>query len=163
MPFSLRFDPVIRAEPLTFVKGHCPLAEDARQALSMTAEPIFAPCAQRRHRRSSPTGLSPGAFDKVVIATTARTPVSWLGLRLAIGLRRLVTMRLPEDGGVDVKRWGLRFLIIEDTHEIWRTDLFSELRALGYRDVARNRLNVMMERECRSIISSCLRSGSCWR
>ena len=35
-------------------------------------------------------------------------PANWLGMRLAIGLRRIVMKRLPEDGGVDVKRWGLR-------------------------------------------------------
>lgn len=51
---------------------------------------------------------APGSFDKAVIATTSRMPDNWLGMRLAIGLRRLVSMRLPEDGGVDVERWGLR-------------------------------------------------------
>ena len=35
-------------------------------------------------------------------------PANWLGRLLAIGLRRIVMKRLPEDGGVDVKRWGLR-------------------------------------------------------
>ncbi|HEY5609022.1 MAG TPA: FkbM family methyltransferase [Alphaproteobacteria bacterium] len=52
--------------------------------------------------------LAPGPFDAAVIAMTSRLPVNWLGLRLAIGLRRMVTMRLPADGGVDVERWGLR-------------------------------------------------------
>ncbi len=52
--------------------------------------------------------LAPGAFDDAVMAMTMRLPDSWLGMRLAIGMRRMVTMRLPEDGGVDVERWGLR-------------------------------------------------------
>jgi len=39
-----------------------------------------------------------------------------------------------------------RFLIIEDTHGLWRVDLFSELSARGYRMTTRNRQNVMMER-----------------
>jgi hypothetical protein len=37
-------------------------------------------------------------------------------------------------------------MIIEDTHELWRDDLFAILYARGYRTVARTRLNVMMER-----------------
>ena len=51
---------------------------------------------------------APGAFDRAVIALTSRLPDNWLGLRLAIGLRRLVTMRLPDDAGLDVERFGLR-------------------------------------------------------
>lgn len=52
--------------------------------------------------------FAPGPFDRAVIAMTSRLPVSWLGLRLAIGMRRMVTMRMPEDGGLDVERWGMR-------------------------------------------------------
>jgi FkbM family methyltransferase len=52
--------------------------------------------------------LAPGALDRAVIAMTSGMPVNWLGMRLAIGLRRIVMKRLPEDGGVDVQRWGLR-------------------------------------------------------
>jgi FkbM family methyltransferase len=44
-----------------------------------------------------------------VIASTSHLPDNWLGLRLAIVLRRLVTMRLAyPDGALDVVRWGLR-------------------------------------------------------
>jgi FkbM family methyltransferase len=43
-----------------------------------------------------------------VIAATSRLPDNWLGLRLAIGLRRIVTMRLADDNGLDVVHWGLR-------------------------------------------------------
>jgi FkbM family methyltransferase len=50
----------------------------------------------------------PGLIDRAVIATTSRLPNNWFGLRLAIGLRRIVTMRLADDSGLDVERWGLR-------------------------------------------------------
>jgi FkbM family methyltransferase len=48
------------------------------------------------------------SLDRAVIAATSRLPDSWLGLRLAILLRRIVTMRLSGDAGLDVERWGLR-------------------------------------------------------
>ena len=51
---------------------------------------------------------TPGPFNRAVIAATGRLPDNWLGLRLAILLRRLVMMRLGDDGGFDVERWGLR-------------------------------------------------------
>jgi FkbM family methyltransferase len=51
---------------------------------------------------------APGWFDSTVIAATSRLPDNWLGLRLAIGLRRAVTMRVSDDTGFDVVRWGLR-------------------------------------------------------
>src|SRR6201981_1681030 len=53
--------------------------------------------------------LAPQQFDRAVIALTSRLPNNWLGLRLAILLRRLVTVRLAyPDGALDVMRWGLR-------------------------------------------------------
>jgi FkbM family methyltransferase len=53
--------------------------------------------------------LAPGQFDRAVIALTSRLPNNWLGLRLAILLRRFVTVRLAHpDGALDVVRWGLR-------------------------------------------------------
>jgi FkbM family methyltransferase len=43
------------------------------------------------------------------MAITGRLPDTWFGLRLAMVLRRIVTMRLPyPDGAMDVERWGLR-------------------------------------------------------
>jgi FkbM family methyltransferase len=58
---------------------------------------------------SSFGALVPGSFDRAVIALTSRLPDNWLGLRLAIALRRLVTMRLAyPDGALDVIRWGVR-------------------------------------------------------
>jgi len=43
------------------------------------------------------------------MALTEPLPDNWAGLRLAILLRRAVTMRLPyPDGALDVERWGLR-------------------------------------------------------
>ena len=52
--------------------------------------------------------LAPGLFDAAIIAVTGGLPRNWLGMRLAIGLRRLVTKRLRGDPGLDVNRWGLR-------------------------------------------------------
>src|ERR1700739_2345385 len=46
-------------------------------------------------------------LDHLIIAATSLLPNNWLGLRLAILLRRAVTMRLPDDAGIDVERWGL--------------------------------------------------------
>src|SRR5262245_16216628 len=58
---------------------------------------------------SSFGALAPGPFDRAVIALTSGLPDNWLGLRLAILLRRLVTMRLSyPDGALDVTSWGLR-------------------------------------------------------
>jgi FkbM family methyltransferase len=52
--------------------------------------------------------FAPGWLDRSVMAATGHLPDNWLGLRLAILLRRIVTMRLPGDRGFDVERWGLR-------------------------------------------------------
>jgi FkbM family methyltransferase len=52
--------------------------------------------------------LAPGPLDKAVIAVTGCLPNNWLGVRLAILLRRIVFMRLAGDAGFDVERWGLR-------------------------------------------------------
>src|SRR5580700_4903880 len=60
---------------------------------------------------STPTfgALAPGWLDRTVMATTKPLPDNRAGLRLAIVLRRLVTMRLAyPDGALDVIRWGLR-------------------------------------------------------
>jgi FkbM family methyltransferase len=53
--------------------------------------------------------LAPNWLDRTVMAMTKPLPDSWAGLRLAILLRRAVTMRLNyPDGALDVERWGLR-------------------------------------------------------
>jgi hypothetical protein len=39
-----------------------------------------------------------------------------------------------------------RFLIIEDTSNLWRVDLLSELSAIGYSVAARTRLNFLLRR-----------------
>jgi FkbM family methyltransferase len=53
--------------------------------------------------------LAPGWLDRTVMALTKPLPDTWAGLRLAILLRRAVTMRLTyPDGALDVERWGLR-------------------------------------------------------
>ena len=53
--------------------------------------------------------LAPNWFDRTIMAMTKPLPDNWAGLRLAILLRRAVTMRLAyPDGALDVERWGLR-------------------------------------------------------
>jgi len=51
---------------------------------------------------------APGWLDRAIISATSRLPDNWLGLRLAIWLRRLTTMRLPGDSGLDVERFGFK-------------------------------------------------------
>lgn len=52
--------------------------------------------------------LRAGALDSLVLSTTTALPNNWLGLRLAILLRRIVTMRMPRQGALDVERFGMR-------------------------------------------------------
>jgi FkbM family methyltransferase len=52
--------------------------------------------------------LAPDLFDRAVMALTVRLPDNWAGLKLAIALRRLVTMRMDTAGALDVARWRLR-------------------------------------------------------
>jgi FkbM family methyltransferase len=61
-----------------------------------------SPCAEPYGARR------PGRLDRLVIAATSALPDNRLGLRLAILLRRIVTMRLADDAGIDVERWGKR-------------------------------------------------------
>ncbi|MGP0093953.1 MAG: FkbM family methyltransferase [Xanthobacteraceae bacterium] len=50
--------------------------------------------------------FAPSGLDRAVIAATSRMPNNWLGLRMAILLRRIVTSRL-NGRGIDVTRWGM--------------------------------------------------------
>ena len=52
--------------------------------------------------------LAPHRLDSAILGITASLPDNWLGLRLAIGLRRITTMRLRADDGLDVERFGLK-------------------------------------------------------
>ena len=53
--------------------------------------------------------LAPSRFDQFILALTKPLPDNWIGLRLAMLLRRAVTMRLKyPDGALDVERWGMR-------------------------------------------------------
>jgi FkbM family methyltransferase len=53
--------------------------------------------------------LAPRWLDRLVMALTKPLPDTYAGLRLAVLLRRAVTMRLPyPDGALDVERWGMR-------------------------------------------------------
>src|SRR5262249_14660334 len=78
--------------------------------------------------------LTPGPFDRGVIALPSRLPDNWLGLRLAILLRRLVTMRLTyPDGALDVVRWGCGFVCILATTDVRRT-FYSRRRCTSRRN-----------------------------
>jgi len=46
------------------------------------------------------------SFDRTVITATSGLPNVWLGLRLVIGLRRIVWKRMARDSGLDVERLG---------------------------------------------------------
>jgi FkbM family methyltransferase len=52
--------------------------------------------------------LAPNSFERAIMALTARMPDNWAGLKLAMALRRLVTMRMATAAGRDVERWRLR-------------------------------------------------------
>lgn len=60
--------------------------------------------------RAPPFGsFAPGTVDRSIIRLTSRLPDNCFGLRLAIVLRRAVTMRLKyPDGALDVERWGMK-------------------------------------------------------
>ncbi len=88
--------------------------------------------------------LAPGLFERMILAVTARMPDNWLGLRLAILLRRAVTMRLAyPDGALDVERWGMRLRLYPRDNGCEKNLLFTpqmyepvELAALAA-DIAR--------------------------
>ncbi|MGD0026669.1 MAG: FkbM family methyltransferase [Xanthobacteraceae bacterium] len=90
--------------------------------------------------------LAPGRFDRTILAFTSRLPDNWLGLRLAILLRRAVTMRLDyPDGALDVERWGLRLRLHPRDNGCEKNLLFTpqmyeptELKELAA-EIARNR------------------------
>ena len=52
--------------------------------------------------------LAPNLFDRAIMALTSRMPDNWAGLKLAMALRRLVTMRMETAAALDVERWRLR-------------------------------------------------------
>lgn len=52
--------------------------------------------------------LPAGRYVRLVLDATTALPNNWLGLRLAILLRRIVTMRMPAKAGIDVERFGMR-------------------------------------------------------
>jgi FkbM family methyltransferase len=52
--------------------------------------------------------LTPNPFDQAIMALTSRMPDNWAGLKVAMALRRLVTMRIEPAGALDVERWRLR-------------------------------------------------------
>lgn len=51
--------------------------------------------------------LKPRGLDRLVISLTRSMPDTWIGLRLAMALRRITTRRLKK-GGLDVDNFGLK-------------------------------------------------------
>jgi len=71
---------------------------------------LATPTLMNQFTKPAPFGaLRPGRLDSLVLAATTALPDTWLGLRMAILLRRLVTMRLSgrQPAALDVDRWGL--------------------------------------------------------
>lgn len=50
----------------------------------------------------------PNRFDSFIIKLTSQLPDNWLGLRLAILLRKFVMFKMAKDGFLDVERWGFK-------------------------------------------------------
>ena len=63
--------------------------------------------AERVSAAADHGALAPGRLDRTVIGITRRLPNSYFGRKLAMLLRRIVTMRLA-DGALDVDVWGMR-------------------------------------------------------
>jgi FkbM family methyltransferase len=90
--------------------------------------------------------FAPGWLDRLVIGVTRRLPDNRLGLRLAILLRRAVTMRLAYPAGaLDVERWELKMRLHPRDNGCEKNLLFTpqmyeptELRELGA-DIGRAR------------------------
>jgi len=83
--------------------------------------------------------LKPKRLDRLILRMTCALPDTWLGLRLAILLRRAVTMRLAKpDGALDVERFGMRMRLHPRDNGCEKNLLFTprmyepvELAALG--------------------------------
>jgi FkbM family methyltransferase len=85
-----------------------PLSMQTSRSCGCCAGPKTLKMAMQDGKTVVPDRATVTALDQLIIAATSRLPNNWLGLRLAILLRRTVTMRLPGDAGIDVERWGLR-------------------------------------------------------
>lgn len=73
----------------------------------------------------SPYGArAPNAFDRFVIDVTRTLPANWLGLRLAMLLRRLVMTRLGENG-IDTSLWGARLRLYPKRNGCEKNALFT--------------------------------------
>jgi len=64
-------------------------------------------------------------LDQAIISMTQRLPNNWYGLRLAICLRRVVTMRMAKNDGIDVERWGAKMRLYPHQNICEKTALFT--------------------------------------
>jgi FkbM family methyltransferase len=72
------------------------------------SESVSEPVSQSVVVDVSPFGSrAPGLLDRIALALTRSMPNNWLGMRLAILFRRIVTSRLGR-GAIDTKLWGMR-------------------------------------------------------
>jgi FkbM family methyltransferase len=74
---------------------------------------------------TSPYGArAPNWLDRAVLAITRSFPANWLGLRLAILVRRITLGRLGE-GALDIKLWGLRLRLYPRRNGCEKNALFT--------------------------------------
>jgi FkbM family methyltransferase len=100
----MRFDAICGADKVRVL-----VAMRLRPALAGGSTKSGAELSKDEPLMSEAYGASaPGWLDRAIISTTSRLPDNWLGQRLAIWLRRVTTMRLPGDSGLDVERFGFR-------------------------------------------------------
>src|SRR4051812_12435477 len=77
--------------------AHCAACPHWQRKLMRDAIPNVAPFGSR----------APNMLDRATLAVTRSMPDNWLGLRLAILFRRIVTSRLGR-GALDIELWGMR-------------------------------------------------------
>jgi FkbM family methyltransferase len=67
---------------------------------------------------------APNWLDRLVLGVTRSLPANWLGLRLAILVRRITLMRLGE-GALDIVLWGIRLRLYPRRNGCEKNALFT--------------------------------------
>jgi FkbM family methyltransferase len=67
---------------------------------------------------------APNWLDRVVLGVTRSLPANWLGLRLAILVRRITLARLGE-GALDIELWGIRLRLYPRRNGCEKNALFT--------------------------------------
>ena len=115
--------------------------------------------------------LAPNPFDRAIMALTGRMPDNWAGLKLAMALRRLVTMRMETAAALDVERWRLRMRLHPRDNGCEKNLLFTpqmyepQEREELVREIARvsgRRVRVRRHRrQCRAVLAVRRGHGAC--